>query len=111
MVLNYRVLVVARYYHRVTGAVSEVFRGALKEFSSKYGVVHVFIENDELWKQFEAYDGLNSPLFQRPATILVEAVHDRALKRSVSFVLDSTLSNYDKAVSNIQRSLRTVMFR
>ena len=80
----------------------------IKEFSSKYGVVHVFIENDELWKQFEA---LNSLLFKRPAVISVEAIHDRALKRLVSFVLDSTLSNYDKAVSNIQRSLDTELLR
>lgn len=84
---------------------TEMARLIIKEFSSQYGVIPVHIENDELRKQFEAYDGLNSPLFQRPATILVEAIHDRALKRSVSFVLDSTLSNYDKAVSNIQRSL------
>ncbi|RUM52875.1 MAG: hypothetical protein DSY85_09910 [Marinomonas sp.] len=83
----------------------------IKEFSSKYGVVHVFIENDELWKQFEAYDGLNSLLFKRPAVILVEAIHDRALKRLVSFVLDSTISNHDKAASNIQRSLDTELLR
>jgi len=49
---------------------------------------------------------LNSPLFQRPATLLVEAIHDRALKRNVSFILDSTLSSFDKAKDNIERSLK-----
>ncbi|MBF4405606.1 zeta toxin family protein, partial [Vibrio anguillarum] len=52
------------------------------------------------------YDGINSPLFQRPATLLVEAIHDRALKRDVSFILDSTLSSLEKAKDNIQRSLK-----
>lgn len=84
---------------------TEMARIIIKQFSSEYGVTPVHIENDELRKEFNAYNGTNSPLFQRPATILVEAIHDRALKRSVSFILDSTLSNYDKAVSNIQRSL------
>ena len=65
----------------------------------------VHIENDELRKVFEDYQGFNSPLFQRPATILVEAIHDRALKQKVSFLLDSTLSNFEKAKSNIERSL------
>lgn len=64
------------------------------------------MENDELRKEFEDYNGLNSPLFQTPATLLVEAIHDRALQRSVSFVLDSTLPSFEKAKSNIERSLK-----
>lgn len=50
--------------------------------------------------------GLNSPLFQNAATRLVEAIHDRALKKKVSFLLDSTLSSFEKAKSNIERSLK-----
>lgn len=78
----------------------------MKSFLENYGVELVHIENDELRKEFDDYNGLNSSLFQTPATLLVEAIHDRALQRGVSFVLDSTLSSFEKAKSNIERSLR-----
>lgn len=85
---------------------TETARNMMKNFREEYGVKLVHIENDELRKEFKDYNGANSPLFQRPATILVEATHDRALKREVSFILDSTLSNFEKAKSNIERSLK-----
>jgi len=85
---------------------TETARNMIHNFRSEYGVELVHIENDELRKEFEDYNGINSPLFQRPATLLVEAIHDRALKRDVSFILDSTLSSFDKAKSNIERSLK-----
>ena len=84
---------------------TETARNFIKQFESNHNMDIVHIENDELRKEFEDYDGLNSPLFQRPATILVEAIHDRALKKKVSFLLDSTLSSFEKAKSNIERSL------
>ncbi|EJE8564153.1 zeta toxin family protein [Vibrio parahaemolyticus] len=85
---------------------TETARNMIKTFKKQSGVDLVHIENDELRKVFEDYDGINSPLFQRPATLLVEAIHDRALKRDVSFILDSTLSSLEKAKDNIQRSLK-----
>ncbi|MEZ8848181.1 zeta toxin family protein [Vibrio cyclitrophicus] len=85
---------------------TETARNMIKTFKKESGVDLVHIENDELRKVFEDYDGINSPLFQRPATLLVEAIHDRALKRDVSFILDSTLSSLEKAKGNIQRSLK-----
>ncbi|SBO12914.1 Zeta toxin [Vibrio mediterranei] len=85
---------------------TETARNMIKTFMSESGVELVHIENDELRKEFEDYNGINSPLFQRPATLLVEAIHDRALKKDVSFILDSTLSSLDKAKDNIQRSLK-----
>ena len=85
---------------------TETARNMIKTFRKEYGVDLVHIENDELRKEFEDYDGINSPLFQKAATLLVEAIHDRALKRDVSFILDSTLSNFEKAKDNIQRSLK-----
>jgi len=85
---------------------TETARQMIKMFRDSSGVELVHIENDELRKEFEEYTGLNSPLFQTPATLLVEAIHDRALQRGVSFVLDSTLSSFDKAKSNIERSLK-----
>ncbi|MFD1008935.1 zeta toxin family protein [Oceanisphaera ostreae] len=85
---------------------TETARFLITSFQERDGVEFVHIENDELRKEFEDYDGLNSPLFQTPATLLVEAIHDRALRRNVSFILDSTLSSFEKAKSNIERSLK-----
>lgn len=64
------------------------------------------IDPDELRDEFSAYEGNNSYLFHRAVSILVERIHDRALKQSQSFVLDGTLSRYEKAEDNINRSLK-----
>ncbi len=63
------------------------------------------IDPDELRSKFEGYDGTNAYLFQSAVSILVEKIHDLALKQSQSFILDGTLSNYSKAKENIERSL------
>ncbi|MBO2628128.1 zeta toxin family protein [Shewanella algae] len=89
---------------------TETARAMIRAFKNESGSELVHIENDELRKEFEDYDGQNSPLFQRPATLLVEAIHDRALSRGVSFILDSTLSSFDKAKDNIERSLKKNRF-
>ncbi|MEQ5874958.1 zeta toxin family protein [Pseudoalteromonas sp. NFXS39] len=85
---------------------TETAKSIISQFKKEHGVEVVHIENDELRKEFEDYKGLNSPLFQTPATLLVEAIHDRALMKKVSFLLDSTLSSFEKAKSNIERSLK-----
>jgi len=85
---------------------TESAKSIIAGFNAEHGIEVVHIENDELRKEFEDYQGLNSPLFQRSATILVEAIHDRALQKKVSFLLDSTLSSFEKAKSNIERSLK-----
>lgn len=64
------------------------------------------IDPDELRTEFEEYTGDNAWLFQAATSVLVERIHDMALKQSQSFLLDGTLSNYDKARNNIVRSLR-----
>lgn len=83
-----------------------------KSLVESFGGTTLRIDNDELRHEFEGYNGGNSHLFQSAATRLVEAVHDRALKKKVSFILDTTLSCYEVAEKNIERSLnkgRTVM--
>ena len=85
---------------------TETAKSIISQFKREHGVEVVHIENDELRKKFAEYQGLNSALFQRPATLLVEAIHDRALQKKVSFLLDSTLSSFEKAKSNIERSLK-----
>lgn len=63
------------------------------------------IDPDDLRCYFSGYTGQNSYLFQGGVSILVEKIHDLALKQHQSFLLDGTLSNYEKAAANIGRSL------
>ena len=64
------------------------------------------IDPDELRPEFEHYSGDNAWLFQPAVSILVDNIHDLALEQRQSFILDGTLSNYEKAVNNIDRSLK-----
>jgi adenylylsulfate kinase-like enzyme len=64
------------------------------------------IDPDDLRLEFPGYTGDNSCLFQKGISVLVEKVHDLALKQKQSFLLDGTLSNYGKAEQNISRSLK-----
>lgn len=76
-----------------------------KSLVEAFGGNTLRIDNDELRNEFKGYTGGNSHLFQSASTRLVEAVHDRALKKKVSFILDTTLSCYEVAKKNIERSL------
>ena len=64
------------------------------------------IDPDELRNDFPGYTGGNSWLFQAAVSVLVEKIHDLALKQKQSFLLDGTLSHYKKAEQNIARSLK-----
>lgn len=64
------------------------------------------IDPDELRFEFPTYTGENSWLFQAAVSVLVEKIHDFALAQKQSFLLDGTLSAYDKAEENIERSLK-----
>lgn len=64
------------------------------------------IDPDELRSEFEDYTGGNSWLFQGAVSLLVEKIHDLALKQKQSFLLDGTLSHYEIAERNIKRSLK-----
>ena len=64
------------------------------------------IDPDELRDELPGYAGSNSHLFQRAVSILVDRMLDTAFDQSQSFILDGTLTNYDKAVANIDRALR-----
>lgn len=75
------------------------------ELIEKLGTPVVRIDPDELRAECPGYTGSNAYLFQPAVSILVEKIHDEALEHSQSFVLDGTLSNYDRARRNIERSL------
>ena len=83
---------------------TEASKALLEEFVEK-GRKVLRIDPDELRSKFEHYSGDNSWLFQPAVSILVEKIHDLALKQNQSFILDGTLSNYRKAAENITRSL------
>lgn len=63
------------------------------------------IDPDELRAECPGYGGANAYLFQRAVSVLVEKIHDMALENSQNFLLDGTLSNYERARKNIDRSL------
>lgn len=85
-----------------TEAASEL----ISELDANSGFRTMRIDPDDLRGHFDGYIGTNSWMFQRPASILVDKIHDMALEQSQSFVLDSTLCNFDKADLNIARSLK-----
>jgi adenylylsulfate kinase-like enzyme len=65
----------------------------------------VRIDGDEVRPLLPGYSGHNSHLFQGAISLVVEKMHDLLLHNNQSFIFDSTFTKYDKAVSNIQRSI------
>ena len=64
------------------------------------------VDPDGLRNELPGYTGENAWLFQHAVSVLVERILDTAFDQSQSFILDGTLTNYDKAVANIARALR-----
>jgi UDP-N-acetylglucosamine kinase len=64
------------------------------------------IDPDDLRHLLPGYTGANSWLFQGGVSILVEKILDFAFAQDQSFLLDGTLSNYERAERNIIRSLK-----
>ena len=64
------------------------------------------IDPDDLRREFKTYDGNNAWLFQKGVSILVDKIHDLALQQGQSFLLDGTMSNYEKSLDNVKRSLK-----
>jgi len=87
---------------------TEASKALLSRYTNNQQILR--IDQDELREYFEDYNGDNSWLFQKPSTILVEKIHDLALDQCQSFILDSTLSSYEKAVDNIRRSIKRQRF-
>lgn len=83
---------------------TEASKNLIKELTRKEEST-LRIDPDDLRTVFQDYNGKNSNLFQGAASILVEKIHDLALNKKISFILDSTFSKISKAKLNIQRSL------
>lgn len=76
----------------------------LKKFEGDTPILR--IDPDELRLEFAGYAGANAYIFQRAVTVLVERIHDLALKQCQSFILDGTLANFNVADKNIERSVK-----
>lgn len=63
------------------------------------------IDPDIYRADIPGYTGNNSAIVQGAAVLIMERVHDLALKNKQSFILDGTFSDTTKARQNIQRSL------
>lgn len=65
------------------------------------------IDTDSIRDFFEpvGYDGNNSYIFQKPASKGFSKLFDYAIKQELSIILDSNLSNINKAIENIERLL------
>lgn len=76
---------------------------AILENNKKHKIIR--IDGDDLRHLIPGYTGTNSYLFQGAVSILVDKIHDLALDHKQTFLLDGTLSKYEKAAHNINRSL------
>jgi len=64
------------------------------------------IDPDEIRECMPGYNGSNSSFFQYPTSIIVDKIFDFIMKNKQSFILDGTLSDSVKAISNTNRCLR-----
>lgn len=87
------------------GAGKTEFSKRLLELFGKTRLKAIRIDGDELRNYFPNYNGKNSKLFQGGISILVEKIHDLALKNQQNLILDGTFWKKDKAIQNIDRSL------
>ena len=91
---------------------TELSKQLLSRYETREDRKILRIDPDEFRNEFKecGYDGKNSFLFQRAVSLLVEKIHDLALKNRQSFILDGTLSKYEVAYKNIKRSLKKERF-
>ncbi len=83
---------------------TEASKALIERFNNQV----IRIDADDYREEFrdQGYTGDNSWLFQPAVSVLVEKIHDFAIDQKQSFILDGTLTNYDKAKLNIERSIR-----
>jgi len=65
----------------------------------------VRIDTDEIRMLLPGYTGSNAHIFQYPASIGVDKMHDSVLHNKQNFILDGTLADFERAQKNVTRSL------
>lgn len=83
---------------------TEAAKNLIKLIGGDRPIIH--LDPDRIRVEFSNYNGDNAELFQLAVSSILNRMHDYVLKNSQSFILDSTLSNFDKAVENIEHSLK-----
>ncbi|MDP4007738.1 MAG: zeta toxin family protein [Candidatus Peregrinibacteria bacterium] len=84
---------------------TEFSKSLIKTFEKSRPRV-VRIDGDELREHLPGYTGMNSSVFQGAISLIIEKMHDLVLQKSQNFILDGTLWKYEKAIKNIERSLK-----
>jgi dephospho-CoA kinase len=77
-----------------------------KRLIEKFGGDVVRIDADDIRDLMPQYQGGNAYLFQGAVSLGMEKLYDYALDKRLNTVVDGTLKKYEKAKSNIERSLR-----
>lgn len=90
-----------------TAGMSGVGKTELAQFIKENNKDLLHIDTDLIRDFFRpvGYDGQNSHLFQKPASKGFSKLFDYAIKKNYSIILDSNLSNFSKAIENIERLL------
>jgi len=90
-----------------TAGMSGVGKTEFGQFLKENNTNLLHIDTDNIREFFKdvGYDGQNSHIFQKPASKGFSKLFDYAIKNSLSLILDSNLSNLNKAVENIERLL------
>lgn len=66
------------------------------------------IDADDVRDMLPQYQGANASVVHGAAALGVEKIYDFVLKHKLHTLIDGTFQNYDKEVSNIERSLHNV---
>jgi len=88
-----------------TAGMSGVGKTEFAQFLKEQNPNLLHIDTDEIREFFRpvGYNGQNSNTFQKPASKGFSKLFDYAVKKGLSIILDSNLSNISKAVENIDR--------
>lgn len=85
---------------------TELSKRLVNYFSDQFQEAIVRIDIDEIRTILPGYNGQNASSFQHPAGIIVDKIHDHALRTSKNFILDATFANTKTAEQNVERSLK-----
>lgn len=88
------------------GAGKTEFSETLEEVLSNDAPSIARIDPDEIRMNLPSYEGGKAYVLQKAVSRAIHEIFNSLLKRKQGFILDGTLSNYEKAVQNIQRTLR-----
>ena len=85
---------------------TEFSKQFVQKFEGLFSVKIVRIDADEFRIFFPQYTGQNSHVVQGACALGVEKLYDSVLKNQQNVIIDGTFANYEKSMSNIERSLR-----